>query len=230
VLAALLHLAVLAGLLMSVFAKPMKFAAPRAVAVRLLAAGSIRAPEVRTAPAPAVPPAPAAAERPKIEKPPEDVPQPSKKAVLLPAKEDKKPTPAVVSRPGRAATPAVSLPSPGEETSGPPSAPAPGAGGTAGIGGLKLDQADFKYPVYIERMVMIISLNWFKPAQSVHTNPVVHFQIERDGTITDARIVVPSGMPYVDRAALRAVIASSPLPPLPAEYAGPHLGIQVVFE
>ena len=29
---------------------------------------------------------------------------------------------------------------------------------------------------------------------------------------------------------MRAVLASSPLPPLPADYAGPHLGIQVVFE
>ena len=77
---------------------------------------------------------------------------------------------------------------------------------------------------------MIISLNWFRPAQSVQTNPVVHFQIERDGTINDARIVTSSGLPSSDRAALRAVIASSPLPPLPAEYAGPHLGIQVVFE
>ena len=77
---------------------------------------------------------------------------------------------------------------------------------------------------------MIISLNWFKPSQAVQSNPIVHFQIERDGTISDARIVTSSGLPFVDRAALRAVIASSPLPPLPAEYAGPHLGIQVVFE
>ena len=79
-------------------------------------------------------------------------------------------------------------------------------------------------------MVQIISLNWFKPAQAVPTSPVVHFQIERDGTIADPRIVTSSGLPFVDRAALRAVIASSPLPPLPAEYGGPHLGIQVVFE
>jgi TonB family protein len=105
-----------------------------------------------------------------------------------------------------------------------------GAGGTAGMGRLKLDQADFKYPVYIEKLVFIISTNWFKPAQSVQTNPVVHFQIERDGTITHPRIVNSSGVEFVDRAALRAVIASSPLPPLPAEYAGPRLGIHVAFE
>lgn len=226
-LAFLLHAAVVGGLLVSAFAKPMRFAAPRAVAVRLLPAGSLRAREVRVAPAP---PAPAAAEKPKIEKPADEAPPPSKKAVLLPSKEDKKPTPPPVSRPGRASTPAVTLPSAGEESGGSTSGAAPGAGGSAGIGSLKLDQADFKYPVYLDRMVMIISVNWFKPAQSVQSNPVVHFQIERDGTITDARIVTSSGLAYVDRAALRAVMASSPLPPLPAEYAGPHLGIQVVFE
>ncbi len=198
--------------------------------MRLLSAGSLRA----AAPPPSPPPEPApppAAPKPKIEKPPvEEAPKPSKNALLLPPKkeEKKKPTPPPVSRPGRASGPAVSLPTAGEEAGG---APGPaGAGGTAGIGNLKLDEADFKYPVYIERLVQLISMNWFKPAQTVQTSPVVHFQIERDGTITDPRIVTSSGLPFVDRAALRAVYASSPLPPLPAEYGGPHLGIQVVFE
>ncbi len=228
-LAAVLHAGVIGGLILSTLSRPMRYAPPRAVAVRLIAAGSIAVREpAHTQPAP-----PAAAPRPKIEKPPEELPQPpSKKALLLPAKENKKkPTPPPVSRPGPAATPAVSLPSPGEDAAAnAPPGPAAGAGGTAGIGGLKLDQADFKYPVYIERLVLIISLNWFRPSQSVQTNPIVHFQIERDGTVTDPRIVTSSGLAFVDRAALRAVIASSPLPPLPADYAGPRLGIQVVFE
>ncbi|HKD17576.1 MAG TPA: energy transducer TonB [Thermoanaerobaculia bacterium] len=230
VLAALLHGAILVAFLLSALARPMHYAAPRAVAVRLLPAGAIRAPAQPETPQPAPPPA---APKPKIEKPPpEEPPKPSKNALLLPAKEDKKkkPTPPPVSRPGPAVSPNVSLPSAGEETTGTASSAAAGAGGTAGIGSLKLDQADFKYPVYIERMVQIISLNWFKPAQAVQTSPIVHFQIERDGTITDPRIVTSSGLPFVDRAALRAVLASSPLPPLPAEYGGPHLGIQVVFE
>jgi len=227
-LALLLHAGVLTAFVVSALSHPLRFAAPRAVAVRLLPAGSLRAPEpVRAEPAP-----PPAAEKPKILKPPEEEePPPSKKAVLIPSKkEEKKPTPPPATRPGRAPTARVSLPSAGDESSGGVSAAAPGAGGSAGIGSLRLDQADFKYPVYIERLVSIISMNWFKPAQLVTTNPVIHFEIERDGTIADPRIVTSSGLPFVDRAALRAVIASSPLPPLPAEYGGPHLGIQVVFE
>ena len=226
----LLHAGVLAALLVSALVRPVRYVAPRAVAVRLLSAGSLRAAPPPLSP-PAEPAPPPAAPKPKIEKPPvEEAPKPSKNALLLPPKKDsrKKPTPPPVSRPGRAAEPAVSLPSSGEEAGGTPGPT--GAGGTAGIGNLKLDQADFKYPVYIERLVQLISMNWFKPAQTVQTSPVVHFQIERDGTITDPRIVTSSGLPFVDRAALRAVYASSPLPPLPAEYGGPHLGIQVVFE
>jgi TonB family protein len=230
-LALLLHVAALGGLLISAIAKPARFSPPRAVAVRLLRAGAIRAPEVRTAPAPPAPPA--VAERPRIEKPPEEVPKPSEKAVLLPSKEEKKkPTPPAISRPGKppVATPAVNLPSGEDETPASAAAQAAGAGGTAGIGGFKIDQADFKYPLYIDRMVAIMSMNWFKPAQVVQTNPVVHFRIQRDGTITDVEFVKRSELPFVDRAAERAVLASSPLPPLPADYSGSHLGIQVVFE
>jgi protein TonB len=229
-LALLLHGGILAGFLLSAMAKPIRYARPRAVAVRLLQAGAIHVSEP-VKPAPAAPPA--AVEKPKIEKPPPEEPAPpppSSKAVLLPAKEEKKkPTPPPVSRPGKSTGPAVSLPSAGDENAT-ASGPAPGAGGTAGVGGFKIDQADFNYPYYIERLALIIGMNWFKPTQSVATNPVVHFQILKDGTIADARVVVSSGLPFVDRAALRAVLASSPLPPLPAEYGRSDIGIQVVFD
>src|SRR5262245_43548514 len=135
-MALLLHAAVLTGLFMSVFAKPVRYAAPRAVAVRLIRVGSPTAPEVRTAPAPA-PPAPPASEKPRIEKPPEEKPEPpSEKALLLPSKEKetkKKPTPVPISRPGPAATPAMSLPTAGEES--PAAATGPAAGSASGTAG-----------------------------------------------------------------------------------------------
>ncbi|HEY3170786.1 MAG TPA: TonB family protein, partial [Thermoanaerobaculia bacterium] len=61
-------------------------------------------------------------------------------------------------------------------------------------------------------------------------SPVVHFKIEKDGTISDATVERSSGLPFVDRAALRAVISSSPLPPLPVEYGGTQLGVHLKFE
>lgn len=226
VLTVLLHAGVLAGLLVSALAHPVRYAAPRAVAVRLLPAGSLRARAPVTAPEPAPPPA---APKPKIEKPPdEEAPKPSKNALLVPPKESKKkkPTPPPVSRPGRAAEPAVSLPSAGEESTGSGDSGAPGAGASAGIGSMKLDQTDFQFPFYIQQIANIIGQHRRDWSKSV----VVHFQIERDGTITDIRVVQSSGLPFADRAAERALYESSPLPPLPAEYGGPRLGIQVIFE
>lgn len=186
---------------------------------------------VRTAPQapPAEPAPPPSAPKPKIEKPPvEEEPKPSKNALLLPSKEDKKkkPTPPPVSRPGRTNAPAVNLPSSGEEATGTADSGAAGPGVSAGIGSMKLDQADFQFPFYIQQIANIIGQHRKDWSKSV----VVHFQIERDGTITDIRIVQSSGLPFADRAAQRALYESSPLPPLPADYGGPRLGIQVIFE
>jgi periplasmic protein TonB len=220
-----LHLAIAGAFLASSLAKPLRLATPRAVAVRILPAGSLRGEAARAAaPEPA---------KPRIEKPPEEAPPPpSEKAVLLPAKEEKKkkPTPPPPSRATAPRAPDVSLPSSGEgQGSGSAAAPA-GAGGSSGIGGAQFDQPDFKYSYYVDRMVLAIATNWFKPTQNVPTNPVVRFRIERDGTVTDPQIERSSGLPFVDRAALRAVIASSPLPPLPTEYAGGYLGVHLIFE
>ena len=64
----------------------------------------------------------------------------------------------------------------------------------------------------------------------IQVGDVIHFRIEKDGTISDAAVERSSGLPFVDRAALRAVLSSSPLPPLPVEYAGSQLGVHLKFE
>ena len=73
------------------------------------------------------------------------------------------------------------------------------------MSGATLDDADFKYSYYIERMLVTIGMNWFKPAQAGDVSPVIHFRIEKDGTISDAAVERSSGLPFVDRAALRAL-------------------------
>lgn len=225
-LALLLHGGIAAGLLLSSLANPIRLPRTRAVAVRLVPAGTFTGGAARRASA-------ERPSRPRIEKPREELPPPpSEKAVLLPAPEERRrPTPAPAPRASGVDSPDVSLPAPGEGAA--PGGTSPGkagAGGTAGIGSATLDQADFKYSYYIERMVYAIATNWFKPAGNVPVNPVIRFRIERDGTISDPEIEKSSGLPFVDRAALRAVLASSPLPPLPVEYGGSHLGVHLVFE
>jgi len=56
------------------------------------------------------------------------------------------------------------------------------------------------------------------------------FTILRDGNVTDVEITQSSGMPEVDRSALRAVLASSPLPPLPPDYAGNKVKVNLYFD
>ena len=224
-LAVLLHAGIGVILVASAFHRPGRFVAPRAVAVRLVQAGRLQG----GAPVEA-PPAPAP-EKPKIIKPAEEEPPPpSPKAKLLPAKEDKKkpPVPSVPGPPTKqanqqAAAPAAPSAKPG--TGGPV-----GMGGNVGVGGATFDQPDFNYSYYVERMLVTIGMNWFKPAESVPISPMIRFRIERDGSISDPQVERSSGLPYVDRAALRAVMASSPLPPLPQEFGGRYLGVHLIFE
>lgn len=222
-LALLLHGSIAGALVYSSIAQPARFVSPRTVAVRLLPAGSLKG---GAAAAPTLAPEPV---KNKILKPaPEDAPPPpTDKAMLIPEKEDKK-APARPSGPPSKA-PDVSLPSAGDNPGGGGGGPI-GAGGNVGVSGATLDDADFKYSYYIERMLVAIGMNWFKPAQAGTVSPVVHFKIERDGTISDATVERSSGLPFVDRAALRAVLTSSPLPPLPSEYGGSQLGVHLKFE
>ena len=223
-LALALHAGILGAFLASTMARPLRLAPPRVVAVRILSAGSIRGEAARAAP-----PEPA---RPRIEKPPEEQPPPpSEKAVLLPAKEEKKkkPTPAPPARVTSPHGPEVSLPSSGEGQDAGGGATASGAGGKAGIGGAQFDQPEFKYDYYMEIIQIGLSTNWFKPTSNIPIPPKVHFRINRDGSVADCEIVRSSGLPFVDRAAVRAVLASS-FPPLPADWAGPYVGLTVTFE
>ena len=228
-LAILLHAAVAAMLLFSALHSPARFVAPRAVAVRLVQAGTL------TGGAPVeVPEKPP--EKPKILKPSppeEEPPPPSSRAKLLPAREkpekEKKKAP-LPGSPSKTASPALPAPPPAPADARPGTGGPVGTGGNVGVGGATFDQPDFNYSYYVDRMLVTIGMNWFKPAESVPISPMIRFRIERDGTVSDPQVERSSGLPFVDRAALRAVIASSPLPPLPQEFGGRYLGVHLIFE
>ncbi|HEX6178020.1 MAG TPA: energy transducer TonB, partial [Thermoanaerobaculia bacterium] len=73
-----------------------------------------------------------------------------------------------------------------------------------------------------------IGQRWLRP-QSGDARAIVYFRIERDGTIRDAAVTTASGSGTFDRAALRAVLEASPLPPLPFGYSGHYLGVHLTF-
>jgi protein TonB len=129
----------------------------------------------------------------------------------------------------------------GSETPPPPPPPAPAAAqtpatalaadvpiGTAGVTGL--EGGDFPYTIYIERMKTLIGTHWFRPQAVPGIATTVHFTIDRDGTIRDVKTETSSGNGTFDRAALRAVMEASPLPPLPFAYNGTFLGVHLTFK
>ena len=225
----LLHAAVAAALLIaSRLPTRRRFISPQAVAVRLVPLASVRGTRAE---------AEQPVSRPVIEKP-QDVPEPSPKAMPLPEKEKpkakKEPPPLHPAKTSpqaktKASGGAVDLPQPGESAEGSPTGVA-GAGSTFGTSLSAFDSADFNYSYYVSRMLATIGANWFKPTDQSVSPPVLFFRIARDGSISDVQIERSSGLPFVDRAAQRAVMVSSPLPPLPADFHESSLGVHLKFQ
>lgn len=99
--------------------------------------------------------------------------------------------------------------------------------GSAGVTGI---EGDFPYGPYIENMKRLIGTHWFRPQVVPGTATTVYYEIERDGTVRNAKVETASGNGIADRAALRAVLEASPLPPLPFGYSGTYLGVHLTFK
>jgi TonB family protein len=101
--------------------------------------------------------------------------------------------------------------------------------GSAG-GGVQLDVPNFCCPEYIATMTQIIREAWIRNVE-FRGKTVIRFVIQRNGTIgRDATIFQGSGYTSLDNNALRAVLTSRALPPLPAEFPNPTLGVRLTFE
>lgn len=94
---------------------------------------------------------------------------------------------------------------------------------------LGVEDPNFTYGYYLDRVVAVISANWVRPMMG-NLETRLHFRIQRDGTITELRLVASSSSRQFDEAALRAVNTSSPLPPLPKGYVEDTLGINLIVK
>lgn len=136
-------------------------------------------------------------------------------------------------KPPQEAIPATPQTPPASGASGaasPATQSAPGisvGAGTASISGL--EGGDFPYTFYVQRMLGIIGGNWFRPDMGSGPAVTIHFVIQRNGVVRDVSITQSSGNATFDRAARRAVMESSPLPPLPLQYTGTELGVHLKF-
>jgi len=103
-----------------------------------------------------------------------------------------------------------------------------------GQGGLNLGEFGDRYGWYVNAVRNRISSNWLLSmiSPNITTAPRVYvtFDIMRDGQVRDVRVVQTSGVSEVDRSALRAVLASNPFGPLPADYAQGRVSVEIYFD
>ena len=106
----------------------------------------------------------------------------------------------------------------------------------AGPAGIGFGDGTFgnRYGYYVDAITRRISQNWLQSLvdNRIRTAPRVYmsFDIGRDGTISNMEIKQPSGIATLDRSAQRAILASSPLPPLPPDFRGQSVNVSFYFE
>ena len=86
----------------------------------------------------------------------------------------------------------------------------------------------FTHDSYLTRMLARIEAEWRRPSVQTPVEAVLHFVIEKDGTVRDLRVAESSGHRPFDLAAVRAVQNASPLPPLPRSYRKDSLGVNLI--
>lgn len=91
---------------------------------------------------------------------------------------------------------------------------------------------DFK--PYLIRVLAAVRQNWLavvpESARFGRTGKVLlQFAISKDGGVPKLVIVLPSGTESLDRAAVAGVSASNPFPPLPSEFRGDQIRVQLAF-
>ena len=174
---------------------------------------------------------------PKVQEPPaeaKEIPQFTKEKrpryVTRPSKtlEDKSPPPPPNAVPyGQGGSPAV-----------PYTQFALGAGGgtNAGMGFTGSGGGDFgsQFSWYVDAVRSRVSSNWLQstvdPSVRFAPRAVVTFDILRNGTVTNVQVLQSSGNASVDTSAVRAIVGSNPVNPLPPAYSGSKVSVEFWFD
>lgn len=94
------------------------------------------------------------------------------------------------------------------------------------LGGV--DNPDFTYGYYLDRLLSLIDAQWARPSMGAGIKTVIFFRINRDGSMADLRVEQSSGYNSFDLAALRAVQNAAPFPPLPRAFQHDSLGVNLI--
>lgn len=100
-----------------------------------------------------------------------------------------------------------------------------------GISSAQVDAYNFGSPYYLSLVFGKIRDEWENPVESSSIlTTTIYFRILRDGTVVETKVEKTSGVDLFDQSAMRAIISSTPFPPLPNEFTGEYLGIHLEFE
>ncbi len=182
-------------------------------------AGPIAGPRAASPPEPKEAPKAAA-----VPKPPPPKESSVVKDVIKKAKAEK------VKKKDVEAPPAPSPPAPPAAGPSRGASDAPTGAGGAGVQSMALGGLELGW--YGLAVQGALASRWMRPVledMRQELSVVVAFDIQRDGRVANARIESSSGVPSLDRSALRAVIEASPLPPVPPTWSGGHLPAQYRF-
>jgi protein TonB len=160
----------------------------------------------------------------------EKQPVPDKKAIEIPDKPKKQTPRPQHQQQYTQPTPQNQVYSRSPQALSSPMYSAPGGAGQVGVGPNSM--LGNLYPAYADLVQRQIAGNWRTSgldARSQQSPTIVSFTIQRDGNVRDARVIQSSGNPSIDNTALRAVLDSNPLPPLPPQIPGNSILAQFTF-
>lgn len=116
-----------------------------------------------------------------------------------------------------------------------PSVPSPGGNGSVGTGiQITTDTEGVNFHSYLQQILEIVRQNWYAVMPEVaylgrKGRSVLIFHIGSNGRVTALTLVSASGTLSFDQAALAAINASNPFPPLPRAFRGPFIGLKFYF-
>ena len=96
------------------------------------------------------------------------------------------------------------------------------------------DTRGVNFGPYLARVVYIVRRNWYavipESARLGEKGRVaLVFEIIKDGSVPQLRLLASSGSPPLDQAALASIRASNPFPPLPQQFTGNHLILEFIY-
>jgi protein TonB len=110
------------------------------------------------------------------------------------------------------------------------------SGATKGGFGFQGGQGDFgsRFAYYVDIVRRKVSDNWLKyevdPSISDARRVYVYFEINRSGQPTNVRVEQSSGIPSLDKSAVRALQRIDTFGPLPAGYPGNYVAVEFWFD